>query len=330
MASRAVDYLQDLTYAGLTEALGRDCVAEIPFHWQYHRERRFFWGPRNLYPRNLGYVPGPRPALGKNDYDAVILGAAKPDALLTLAPVLESLRAPWFFVDGGDRQDIGGDFEREGGKESLELFRSLCRKKRPAAIFKREIPKGLKTEGVFPLQFSFNPSRITPLAPTAEKDHKVIFWAVESSEPRKKAFKLLQGKYDCDENGSVPGRKASKYTFKGDSYFRALNRTRIVLNLRGAGFDTLRYWEVPASGSLLLSEEPTIGIPDDFTHGKNAVFCRNDLSDMTSLIDHYLAHEDEALGIPREGQKHLLAHHTHRHRAEFILEVMEKQCGLKP
>ena len=329
MTSRAVDYLQDLTYAGLAEVLGKECVVDIPSHWQYHRERRFFWEPRNRYPGNLGYVPGPGPAFKKSDYDAVILGSAKPDALSTLASVLENLRAPWFFVDGGDRQDIGGDFEREGGKESLTLFRSLCGKKKPAAVFKREIPKGTKTEGVFPLQFSFNPSLIAPLAPTSEKDHKVVFWAVESSEQRKKAFKLLQGKYDCGENGSVPGRKASKYIFKGAAYFKALNRTRIVLNLRGAGFDTLRYWEVPASGSLLLSEEPTIGIPDDFTNGKNAVFCGNDLSDMTSLIDHYLTHEDEALDIAREGQKHLLAHHTHRHRAEFILEVLEKQCGLK-
>jgi hypothetical protein len=334
VASRSTDYLQELSYSGLAEVLGKDSVVEFPTHWQYHRTRKFFWNAPNAYPRNLGYVPGSlggdrslsavKKALEAGEFDWVILGSAKPDALEALLSIAESIRAPWAFIDGGDWQEIGGDFKREGGEPCLQAFQSLCRRKKPFAIFKRELPKGQKIDGIFPLQFSFNTSRVSPLFPNAKKEYQVAFWAVESSATRKKAFEILRGKYDCDANGSVPGQKARKYALRGGSYFEALNRSRVVLSFRGVGFDTLRYWEAPASGSLLLSEMPEIEIPNDFINGKNAVLCKNDLSDLTSLIDYYLAHEKESLEIAREGQKHLLHYHTHRHRAEFILEKLKE------
>ena len=328
ICSRETDYLQDLTFAGLKEVLGPDSVVDFPPRWQYRRRRRFPWSRKLEYPRNLGWTGGEAAPgwsldqVQKGDFDLAVLAGAKPDALAVFLELEDRIRCPWVFVDGGDRKEVGGDFERTGGKDCFETFQSLVRRKPPAAVFKRELPLGSKPEKVFPLPFSVNGALLPGLDPRSPKRNQVVFWAVESSETRRKAFQLLAGKYDCAANGSAPGQKFRKYGLRGDAYFRALNESHIALSFRGEGFDTLRYWEVPACGTLLISERPAIRIPDDFEDGRHVVFCRNDLSDLLSLIDRYLTHPKEAAQIAAAGQKHALAHHTHLRRAEYLLDVL--------
>jgi len=391
ICSKETDYLQDLTYAGLAEKLGKESILVFPNHWQYQRKKRFFWAKESGYPKNLGFVEPElqgyersvstiSPATGgdtlsgapqgfpsvtgsralseavpeggssfrkptrsgtevavatgvghvksllrKRSFDLVILGACKPDALMTLWQLQEWIAVPWLFVDGGDRNEVGGDFEREGGAECFNLFSQLCRKIPPHLIFKREVRPGMKSDSLFPLPFSVNPSKVSVLPYSDEKKYQVIFWAVESSATRKEVFKLLKGRYDCDRNGSLPDQKFKKYSYRGMDYFKALNRAQIGLSFRGVGFDTLRYWEIPACGSLLVSEKPLIDIPNDFADKRQAVFCRNDCSNLLELIDYYLSHEKEAKAIAVEGQKHLLKFHTHIHRAEYLLDIVESK-----
>lgn len=340
ICSQETDYLQDLTYAGLAELLGKDQVVDFPYHWSYHKEKRFFWNKKNLYPKNLGFVLSSeneskfsfeeiKKSIQKNNFELVILASAKPDALKTLNDLFEWIKVPWIFIDGGDWTEVGGDFRRTGGESCFNLFLTLCAQKNPAAIFKREIPLGFKKNSLFSLPFSINTSIVPACLPSDVKDKQVLFWAVESSPTRKEVFRLLKGKYDCDQNGSVSEKTFRNYSLRGENYFRALNRTKIALSFRGEGFDTLRFWEIPTAGTLLLSEKPLIEIPNCFEDKKQAVFCKNDLSDMISLIDYYLTHENEAKGIAAEGQKHLLKFHTHIRRAEYILDILNTQLNLK-
>ncbi len=336
ICSRESDYLQDLTYAGLSELLGRGQIADFPFHWQFHRRKESFWSRKAAYPRNMGFIPGlegtaerdmdnVKRGLDNNDFRLVVLASAKPDALAAFESVAPRIKVPWIFIDGGDRAEIGGDFERVGGADSFRAFQEICRRTRPSVIFKRELAVGEKTDGVFPLPFSASATHVPALDPQSDKKYQVAFWAVESSETRKNAFQILKGRYDCDRNGTRSGQTFRKYSLREAAYFEALNRTRVSLSFRGEGFDTLRFWEIPLCGSLLLSENPIIQIPDPFTQGKNAVFCKNDLSDLTSLIDHYLANPKEAAQIAVEGQAHVLKYHTHRRRAEYILDILETE-----
>ena len=340
ICSKEYDYLQDLTYAGLCELLGKDKVWDVPYHWQFHGEKESFWKRKAEYPRNLGYVPSEKlcsvsspsemvEALKKNEFKLVILASVKPDALETFRGLFDSIQCPWILLDGGDWWDIGGDFRRLGGEECYRLFKDLSGRKKPALVFKRELPLGIKDDLVFPLQFSVHASKVPVYDPQSPKKYQVLFWAVESSQVRKEVFKLLHGRYDCESNGSVPGQKAGRYRFRGEKYFKALSESRIVLSFRGEGFDTLRYWETPVSGSLLLSEPPTIQIPNDFADGRQAVFCKGDRSDLLALIDHYLSREEERIGIAREGQKHLLKYHTHLKRAEYLLDIVESRLKVK-
>ncbi len=341
ICSRESDYLQDLSFAGLSEVLGPSVLAEFPPHWQFHRRRKSFWTPRAAYPKNIGYRSeaslnwdrhsweSAARALERNEYRLVVLASAKPDALASMESVFEHIRVPWVFIDGGDRADVGGDFRRIGGDAAFETFQRLCARRKPALVFKRELALGDASNGLYPLPFSASALQVPLLDPKSDKKYDVAFWAVESSETRRAAFRLLKGRYDCDRNGSVSGQTFRNYSLKEGAYFAALNQTRISLSFRGEGFDTLRFWEVPMCGSLLLSESPVIQIPHPFSHGRNALFCKNDLSDLTELIDRYLPRPEEAAQIAAEGQAHLLKYHTHRRRAEYMLEVLESKLRLR-
>ena len=338
IASSETDYLQDLTYAGLAETLGKAKIQVFPSHWTYDKERKNIFSSRLEYPRNLGLVPGAGTAkaawkevaarLDKNEYRVVILAAAKKDALDCFARVADKVRVPWIFVDGGDRSDVGGDFLRVSGKSSLKIFQEICGKLPPALIFKREVPLGFRDDSVLPFPFSFKESNIPGAGGAGAGKYDVLFWAVESSETRKQAFRLLRGRYDCEANGSVPGRKFRKYSFRGKDYFRELHSAKTALSFRGEGFDTLRYWEVPACGTFLVSEIPAIQIPDNFRDGEHALFCKNDLSDLISKIDYALSHEKERQEMARAAQTHLLRHHTHLRRAQFFIEKVREKLGI--
>ena len=342
ISSSENDYLQDLTYSGLIEFLGADAVVDYPFHWQYHKPKKNIWSQSLPYPHNLGFYSQMnsswkkqiRKALsssnGIDSFNGVILGSAKPDAFRSIIELFKLIRLPWVFIDGGDRKEIGGDFLRTGGEFCYRQFQDFIKNYPPAFIFKRELSIGFQNQTqnlincpILPLPFSIQSQKVLILSPNPKPNIQVQFWAVESSETRRKVFSLLKGHYDCDLNGTFAGQKFKRYRFKGQKYFEGLNQCNISLSFRGEGFDTLRYWEIPASGSLLISEQPDIDIPNNFENGKHSIFCKNDLSDLMEQIDYYLTHPQERLQIAVAGQKHLLQHHTHLKRAEFILEKIK-------
>jgi spore maturation protein CgeB len=95
----------------------------------------------------------------------------------------------------------------------------------------------------------------------------------------------------------------------------------MALSIRGGGFDTLRYWEIPTSKAVLVSEQPDICIPNNFEHGKHALFCRPDLSDLIDLVRTYLRDDAAREALALEGHRHLLRFHTCERRAEYFLDL---------
>lgn len=107
-------------------------------------------------------------------------------------------------------------------------------------------------------------------------------------------------------------------------YYALLGRSKMALSVRGGGFDTLRYWEIVASGALLLSEQPDIEIPNNFVHGKHALFFRPDLSDLVDLVRTYASDAQACAAMAAAGHKYLLQHHTCERRAEYFLDVCRR------
>lgn len=323
--SRSPDYLEDQLFAGLTELLGRERVIPYPVNREYYL-------PRKPYPLNLGhcrrlvdYVRDQlslRQRLKLREFDAVIIGSTKRDTFESYRELLPDLPAgiPVIYIDGGDWPEVGGDAERLGFHG---LLRDVFTQRPPALVFKREYLIGKDyAANVHPLPMAFGPA---PELGVVEKKYDVTCWCVESDPIRTRALTLLEDRYDCRSNGTIRGQKFRNYKRKGVGYLRELAASRIACNFRGVGWDTLRYWEIPAVGGFMVSQLPRIVIPDNFLHGRQVIFCRDDLSDLTDMIDYYLRAETERNEIASSAREWALLHHTYHHRAAQMMNL----AGLK-
>lgn len=320
--SKESDYLQDLTYSGLVKVLGVENVVDYPWNPNYHIKRR-------SYPRNLGYTPNSlfkslASKFSSKDYSAVIVASAKPECFVEYLKISKNIPSstPAIFIDGGDFSDIGGDLTR---LKSPHLYKEAVSKRQFDLIFKREYLADTEyPANVVPFPFSFNFEIIRHNSFSNSLKYDVSFWAVESDPIRTAALTLLEDKFDCRENGTVRNQVFNKYKRKGLKYLEELKSCKIVLNFRGVGWDTLRYWETPAIGSFMISQRPKIVIPDNFRDGEEVVFCKDDLSDLIDLCEFYLKNEKVRETIAGNALALARACHSDVARARHLLGTIFK------
>lgn len=311
------DYLQDLLYTGLVKTLGLSNVVEFPWNNKFHLNLK-------KYPKNMGLVKGSFFSslfnkIRSNDFSLVIVASCHPDTLKKYLSIIGNIdkSVKTVFIDGGDWPEVAGDLDRVGGKDLYEKILSI----RPFDhVFKREylLDKNYDNN-IHALPFGFNFDRLPKI--NRQYRYDVAFWAVESDPIRQSALSLLENKFDCASNGTVRNQVMKKYKRKGDYYLQELARCKVSLNFRGAGWDTLRYWEVPALGGFMISQKPEILIRDNFVDGKEIVYCNNDLSDLIDLCEYYLKNDDKRELIAKNALSKTKACHTDVHRAKEVLTV---------
>lgn len=319
--SRAPDYVEDQLFSALTEIYGKDSVTPYPLNYRYYIKRK-------PYPLDMGrcrsvsdYIIDSfavKKSLKNFDYDYIILGSTKRDVFEKFVGIRDFIPSglPLIYIDGGDFPEIGGDASRLNFKS---LFDDVVSQHKFSHIFKRECVIGKEyPDNVHPFPMAFKPQ---PIHIKGENKYDVTCWCVESDPIRSKALNLLEDLYDCRKNGTTLNQTFKNYKRKGLAYLEDLARSRVSCNFRGVGWDTLRYWEIPAVGVLMVSQKPGIEILDNFVHGEHVVFCKDDLSDLTVLIDYYLSHEDEMNEMAGKAKRHLENYHTHLKRAEFLIDV---------
>ncbi len=318
--SGSADYVQDLTYTGLVKKFGFKNVIDYKWNKKYHL-------PYKKYPKNIGYIKNSFfPSLLNRNFkniDYVFIGSCKVDCFENYLEIIDEIpsHVPIVLIDGGDYIDIANDISDMYGRPDLK--EKVLSKREIDYIFKREFLIDKKYDkNVFPLPMSFNYDRLPSLDYNLKYD--VSFWAVESHEIRAKALDILQDKFDCRSNGTERNQKFSKYKRKGEEYLRELARCKIVLNFRGVGWDTMRYWETPAIGRFMISQKPQILIPNNYRNEKEVIWCKDDLSDLTSLCEYYLKHDDKREQIAKNAMDYSKAYHTDEKRIDYIFECINK------
>jgi hypothetical protein len=349
-----LDYLADQIYTGLCKVLGHGDIVDYPYKGSYHDPSvKTYWLPQNsgrCYEQEEIIA-----LLQAHAFDLVVLSSPRHDSIA----VLEALAAkaslpPLVFLDGEDDSRVRIDLFR---RFNVALyFKRECKLTaewwRTWTIGWRSRAADQELSGrVFPLPFSVILETIPRIAsPMREVD--ISYAGRASHRKRVRAVQLLRQAGDIRFEGGVyaePTDRRSKVAaslgarlmakLTGDpqvttaeqgtkltptEYYKLLGRSKMALSVRGGGFDTLRYWEAVACGSLLLSEWPDITIPDNFEHRRHVIFCRADLSDLVSLVRYYQDHDYERQSIAAEGYAHLLKHHTCERRAEYFLETCRK------
>ncbi|MCC6486418.1 MAG: glycosyltransferase family 1 protein [Candidatus Hydrogenedentes bacterium] len=186
-------------------------------------------------------------------------------------------------------------------------------RERVTAYFKREMLEGFDYgPDAYPLPFGY-PDRLVPAEVSTQREGN-LFWAGKRLFGTRSLY--------LDHLASLLGQGLEK-TYSQEEYRVAISRSRIGLSLFGYGYDTVRYWELPAHGTMLLAEKPPIRIPHDFIDGESAVHFE-DLPELEHKLAYYLDHPGEADAIARAGRNHFLRYHMGSTRARQFLGRMEQ------
>lgn len=177
--------------------------------------------------------------------------------------------------------------------------------------FKREYLKGRAYPGdVRPLPFAAIPE--APCERVSNIERPVFFMGhyKDLSERMAVGQRLTQMGIPIHD-GLVP---------KAD-YNRALLGSLVGVSVRGYGWDTYRYWEVPYFGACLLSQRLEIVIPGDFEENREAVFF-SDMDEFEKKLRALMDNQARALWISQAGRRACFERHLSTHRAKTVLDAI--------
>ncbi|MDQ1255810.1 MAG: hypothetical protein QG656_404, partial [Candidatus Hydrogenedentes bacterium] len=302
-------FLIDVIYDGLCAALGDDEVVEFPWKPTLHGQ----------------------PAKSAGQYPCLF---DRPGAALELEQVTEDLRRGRFDCvlfcdfDWGVNPNVYRQIFDAAGDTPVFLLDGQDDPKDNRvdfeAMFKRPVRGYFKREmlvchdygpGVYPMPFAYPENRIAGDIDGPRPE--IVFWAGNRQCALRRPYiehveRLLGVQFNA---AYTPGE-----------YLLALRRARIGINIFGMGYDTVRYWELPANGCMLLSERPPIHIPNDFRDGESAVFF-GDAKELEEKVLYYATHPEEASAIAAAGYAHLKQHHTGAVRARQMLGWIGQTIG---
>lgn len=294
-------YGLDVLYDGLCRVLGDDHVVDYPYkaflHGTITEQLKHYPCACNHAGRNAS-LEEIVDLLRDGWFDIILYGDIEQDLPQSdMRRIVHEAKCPIYLVDQQDECD-----------HPLQSMLQRLDLDSVAGIFKREM---LSTcdygPGVHPLPFSYPDAHVAQDIDTPRA--RDIFWAGHRQLGLRRLYlERIEQKFKCRLD----------YTYAQADYKRAILESRIGINIFGLGYDTVRYWELPAHGCMLLSERLPIRIPNNFIDGQSAVFF-DSLPDLEDKLAYYLAHPAEQEAIARAGHRHLLKYHTASTRARQLL-----------
>ena len=352
----AFDYVSDPLYIGLSRILGEDQVVDYPYKPLYHDPKAKNWFmvqcPGRCYTR--GNILD---LLRTRSFDLVCLASFRQQCLEECRRLYNEVSFPaMVFIDGADDARIRHEVVRQYPLAIYFKRDYIWKLSSPlwdlGALTWAFRGNHKLYSRTLPLPVSIILDAIPDLH-TVEKAIDVSYTGRASHPRRAKAVDILTrlpgvrfsgGVYASPDDrkyklvGSPIKRLLTKVFDKREAsesdrarkrspneYYREIARSKIAISLRGGGgTPSPRYYEIPALGTMLLSDPPETVIPQEFVNRQHAVYCRADLSDLKALVQYYLREDAEREAIAREGRLHLLKYHTCERRAEYFVEACRR------
>lgn len=275
------DYLIDIVTDGLIRVVGRPNLS-IDYNV------RFAAGGRGPYQHLCQGMEGPEPF---DIFDADILIASIRSLKEASQWKSKTGRAKIAIVDG---EDLGGI---DTGAAALAKM-----------YFKREYFHFTPyPPNVRPLPFAAIPEAL-PLEASVRQ--KVFYSGHPNHHFRNEITAVLSSM------GFPPAPNQDK-----KNYNLSLTGSLVGVAVRGMGWDTYRYWEIPYFGAALLSQRPGHVIPANFIEGNEAEFY-DTAGEFQKKLREMLAKPEETLRMAAAGHKAILDRHLSIHRARTILESL--------
>lgn len=338
-------------YNGLCQELGPENVWDYPpklsYHGQEHRYTLPDGSPGLTGP--LPWMPGyafPYPDELRNDpaalvaevhrmlregkFGLVFLESFRVNALETFYNLQQSVLAANVPVVAHDGEDY-------------DTFHPETVRVRPAVVFKREMrkeeysiwPTTIRPYGheftVFPFPFSFPGLVYGPLAPHPAPDGLVFMMGYTHKRREEVARALRADPAVCCQSyiALAPDYEQSlqQTLLPWGPYLERMYRAAIGVSVRGFGWDTCRYWEVP-SQTVMLCDQTALHHPAPFAHDTTCLVYSNP-EHCAALAKEYLKRPVDLARIRTAGMEHTRTHHTNQARARWALDRLRETGVLK-
>ena len=189
------------------------------------------------------------------------------------------------------------------------------------ALFKRELLLGEKQlPDTVNLPLVAFPETIAEV-PYREREIDFIFAGSYSGQPfRMEMLRALQEISIKNELKSV----CTLDPMPRSEYLSLVGKSRLVVSVRGYGWDCYRYWETPALGAVMLTETIPIEFANDFENGTDCFkFATGDLAEMERMLLHALGLPSYLLRVMADNAlAKTKAFHTPEHRAQLVLDTL--------
>lgn len=178
-------------------------------------------------------------------------------------------------------------------------------------LFSRERVRGFTHY----LPFSACENTFMPLLPISERTMDV-FGILHNSNPTRE---YLIGGNPWQDTLQMVHWRASRIYHREHKVM--VQHAKVGVSAAGGGWDTFRYWEIPAAGAFLISSPCPHQIPNPFPH----IFYVSTPDGLVSACRNVLAwSDDELFSKLQENQNHAQQFHSTTARAKYILEEMSK------
>lgn len=222
------------------------------------------------------------------------------------------------------RRVLDGTYE-EQGRIDVEMLRK-CR-----LYFRREKPY---VTGTIPFTLAVERRHMQYFDPAKPKD--IDFFAVfgqeEYSIMRKHTRELTE--QFCNENGFTCHTAKTRILpfiqrgpFSQDKFYKMLARSKVGVSVGGAGFDTLRFWEILGNNCIILTEHIDLYPTDSNPFPYERVWEFNNLHDFFYQLERlgeFLRTAYDQKNMLSEFRD-ILKRHSSKARAELILTEAHKK-----
>lgn len=304
MGDERLNYGLDVLYHGLKRVLGEEHVTEYPFKPTLHGARSEAFAH---YPAHFQHVGAPLSAeallqqLNEGHYDLIVWGDVEMHIPQPVAQALAGAR--------GKARLVFLDMRDDCADHAAETAAWLDLAEAPL-YFKRELLTHARYAApTSPLPFAYADELVSD---DIDNPRAGVFWAGQRGWCLRDVFLPA-----LEQRGIDTGR-----VYNQPAYRAALRGAAACLNLAGAGFDTVRYWEGPAQGGLLLSENLPIVIPHNFADMHDALFFST-RAELDTRLDYLAAHPSAVEEMRRCGWQKLCEHHIASARArQFLAQAL--------
>jgi hypothetical protein len=326
------DWGQDLIHAGLVKLLGPARVIDHPYHFKHRESLEFNGDPAHdwgLERRTLGYTPDNnrvsfyseeeiRDELRQGNIERIFLDERDETYELYLRLRANFFDVPVVVVAGHDRF----------WNQSPEFVAKRFGRNLQAMFIDNWRPGYAAIEKTHVYNWSTNFDHYWTPNREQEKRYDISFQGYNSHPDRArfidhiaKQWGHLRLKLDLERTPDTMRSYVRK-----SKYFDVMAQSEICLNLRGAAENgkTLRFYEIPYVGSLMLTQDSGAVQVERFEQARHCAYFTNE-EQLDNWIGVLLSNSHMRKKIAQNGHEHAMRNHTVDARIRQIYGVLDGQ-----